>query len=206
MTRIPFPYRSLSVALVASGTAVSMGTGWQSARPSKQSTAPVSVQQTMDLLIDPAADALWASAGTQVTAAGSKEHAPRTPAQWLRVAGFAESLAAGARRLQRPGLPVGSNGHSRLADANTPGTRTAVQIRANIDSDPAKFRAAAVRLEEVSNQALTAARNHDVPGLLIAGEALDAACESCHAAYWYPRTPALSLPSPEVFKTKILRP
>jgi hypothetical protein len=119
---------------------------------------------------------------------------------------YAQSLVAGAKHLQEPGLPVGANAHSRLADADTPGTRTAVQIRADIDANPTRFRAAAIRLEKASDRALAAASARDVPGLLNAGEALDAACEACHAAYWYPRTPPLRLPSPEEFAAKAARP
>jgi hypothetical protein len=159
----------------------------------------------MDLLIDPAADALWASVGTEETIHGSHIREPRNSAEWLKVVGYAQSLVAGAKRLQTPGLPVGANAHSRLADADTPGTRTAEQIRADIDADPARFRAAAIRLEEASNQALIATRNHDASGVLAAGGALDAACESCHNSYWYPRTPPLRLPSPQEFAAKTNR-
>jgi cytochrome c556 len=75
-----------------------------------------------------------------------------------------------------------------------------VQIRADIDADPVKFKAAAIRLEEASNAALIAARNRDAQGVLTAGAALDAACEACHAAYWYPRTKPLRLPSTSEFE------
>jgi hypothetical protein len=205
MTRVSPTFRYVCVGLVLSGSALALGAGVQVARASNQGTAPSSVQQTMDLLIDPASDALWASAGTEETVHGSHLRAPSTAAQWLKVAGYAQSLVSGAKRLQTPDLPVGANAHSRLADANTPGTRTALQIRADIDADPARFRAAAVRLEEASNHALMAARKHDVPGLLDAGTALDAACEACHAAFWYPRTLPLRLPSPQEFAAKTNR-
>jgi hypothetical protein len=206
MTRVPPAFRYVYLGLFLSGTALALGAGLQVARTSGHGSAPSSVQEAMDQLIDPAADALWASVGTEETVHGSHLHVPRTDAQWLKVAGYAQLLVDGAKRLQAPGLPVGANAHSRLADANTPGIRTAIQIRADIDADPARFRAAAIRLEDASVQALTAARSHNVSGLLDAGAALDAACESCHAAYWYPRTPPLRLPSPEEFATKANRP
>ena len=192
--------------MVLSSAVLAVGAG-QATRPVDQHITPASVQQTMDLLIDPAADALWASVGTSVSARGSRVHQPHTDAEWAKVARYAQSLVSGAKRLQTPGIPVGANAHSRLADADTPGTRTAAQIRADINADPARFRAAAIRLEEVSNDALTAARKHDAAGILDAGGALDAACEACHAAYWYPRTPPQRLPSPEEFapRTNLFR-
>ncbi|SDE99280.1 cytochrome c [Terriglobus roseus] len=170
--------------------------------PSVPSTAVKlgSIQQTMDLLVDPSADALWESIGTSQTAMGIQVKAPKNDAEWQKVAGYAQGLIAGSKRLQTPKLPVGENAHSKLADADTPGTRTAVQIRVDIDADPAKFKAAAMRLEEASNAALIAARSRDAQGVLAAGAALDAACEACHAAYWYPRTKPLRLPSTSEFE------
>lgn len=165
---------------------------------------PASIQQTMDLLIDPSADGLWESIGTSQTAKGLQVKAPKNDAEWQKVAAYAESLVAGSKRLQTPKLPVGANAHSKLADADTPGTRTAVQIRADIDANPARFKAAAIRLEEASNAALIAARGHDAQGVLAAGAALDAACEACHAAYWYPRTKPLRLPSTSEFEKNAL--
>ncbi len=199
-------FRYVYAAVFLSGTTLTLAAGFQAARQTGHAPVPASVQQTMDLLIDPASDALWAAVGTEETATGSHLRAPRNADQWQKVAGYAQSLVDGSKRLQVPGLPVGANAHSRLADADTPGTRTAAQIRADIDADPARFRAAAIRLEEAANQALTAAHAHDPDGLLAAGAALDTACEACHAAYWYPRTPPQRLPSPDEFAKKVLRP
>lgn len=206
MTRSLTLCHYIYVGLAFFGITIALGSGLQVARASDHGSAPSSVQETMNRLIDPAADAIWASVGTIETNHGSHLRAPQTAAQWLKVTGYAQSLVAGAKQLQEPGLPVGANTHSRLADADTPGTRTAVQIRADIDADPARFRAAAIRLAKASDQALAAARARDASGLLNAGEALDAAFEACHAAYWYPRTPPLRLPSPEEFAAKAGRP
>jgi hypothetical protein len=199
-------FRYIYVGLFLSGSALALGAGLEVSRPVHHGSAPSSVQETMDRLIDPAADALWASVGTEESVRGSHLHAPKTNAEWLKVAGYAQSLITGAKHLQTHGLPVGANAHSMLADADTPDIRTAVQIRADIDADPARFRAAAFRLEEASAQASTAAHRHNISALLDAGAALDAACESCHSAYWYPRRPPLRLPSPEEFAAKTSRP
>ena len=199
-------FRFFFLCLLLFSCALVLRAGSQIARSAPRGSAPSSVQETMLLLIDPASDALWASVGTEETSHGSKLRAPHTDAEWSKVTGYAQSLVTGAKRLQTPGLPVGATAHSRMADADTPGTRTAAQIRADIDADPARFRAAAIRLEEASNQALIAARARDFSGLLDAGGALDGACEACHAAYWYPRISPLRLPSPEEFAAKASQP
>lgn len=193
---------SISSLVCIASAAIAIG-----AQNSKSTAKPLpsSIQQTMDLLIDPAADSLWESVGTEETAHGTREKQPRTAAEWQKVAQHAQALVLGAKRLQTPGFPVGANAHSKLADADTPGTRTAAQIRVDIDADPARFRAAAIRLEEAANHALTASRTHNAAGVLTAGAELDAACEACHAAYWYPRTPPQHLPSPAEFAAQSTR-
>jgi cytochrome c556 len=197
--------RYLSIGSLLCGATLALAGAAQNAKSATAKPLPASVQQTMDLLIDPAADSLWESVGTEVTAHGTREKQPRTAVQWQKVEGHAQALVSGAKRLQTPGLPVGANGHSKLADADTPGTRTAVQIRADIDANPAKFRAAAIRLEEAANHALAASRAHNAAGVLAAGAELDAACEACHAAYWYPRTRPQHLPSPTEFAAQSTR-
>jgi hypothetical protein len=161
-------------------------------------TAPQSVQGVMDTIVDPSADALWEVAGTVVTAGRTVVRRPRTAKDWARARGLASRLALGSKRLQAA-RPVGQDGHWALADSSTPGIRTAEQIQADIARDPARFYAAARRLEQTAQEAVTAIDRRDVPGLLEAGARIDAACEACHAVYWYPRRPAIALPAPEVF-------
>jgi hypothetical protein len=114
------------------------------------------------------------------------------------VTALAETLVAGARHLQRPGLLVGATAHSRLADADTPGTRTAPRSPPTF----APTRPASPAMPERwkrPRSARAAARARNAEGLITAGAAIDAACEACHAAYWYPRTPPLALPDPDHF-------
>ena len=166
---------------------------------SAPTTAPLSIQDVMDSVVDPSADALWEVAGTVVTKQGPVDRRPRTAGQWAQARGLAQRLAQGARLLQTP-RPVGANGHWVLADASTPGIRSAKQIEADIARDPARFRQAAHRLELTARDAVQAIDRKDVPSLLDAGARIDAACEACHSAYWYPRTPPRPLPAPEAFR------
>lgn len=167
---------------------------------------PHTIQTTMDQVIDPSADALWAAVGTVETQKGEVHRAPRSAAEWNRLKAHAQTLIAGAQRLQQPGLPVGGDGHSALADASVPGTRTAAQIRADIDRDPARFRRAAARLGDGAQQALAAIVARSPDRLIAAGAAIDAACEACHAAYWYPRGKPLALPPVDRFGATAHRP
>jgi hypothetical protein len=157
-------------------------------------SAPNTVQEIMDTLVDPSADALWGSVGWVESGQGSSFRQPATPQQWRQLQSHADRLIAGAVQLGKT-RHVGSNGHSALADTNTPGIRTAIQIQHDIQSDPAKFAAAAHRLEDAARAAAGAVAARNGTGLVEAGAKIDAACEACHAAYWYPRTAPLRLPS-----------
>lgn len=166
---------------------------------------PRTVQTIMDVVVDPAADSLWEAAGTVVTAQGARAHRPYTAKQWDRARGLALKVVQGARLLQTR-RPVGEDGHWRLADASTPGIRTAAQIEADIARDPRRFYAAAARLQRTAQDAADALGRRDLDAFLDAGARIDAACEACHAAYWYPRDPPRPLADPAAFARVAGRP
>ena len=166
---------------------------------------PRTVQTIMDTVVDPSADSLWESAGTVVTPKGAKAHRPRTAKQWAQARGLALKLVDGAKLLQTR-RPVGGDGHWKLADAATPGIRNAAQIDADIARDPKRFYAAAARLERTAQDAADALGRRDIDAFLDAGARIDAACEACHAAYWYPRDPPKALPDPAAFARAATRP
>jgi hypothetical protein len=163
---------------------------------------PQTIQAIMDTIVDPSADGLWGSVGVVETRDGTQNRALKSPAEWSHVRVLAGRLAGGAAALRSP-RPVGENGGGGLADATAPGARTASDIAREIAADPARFHAHADRLRQGAELAARAADAHDADGLLKAGAAIDAACEACHAAYWYPRA-HLVLPSPEAFKGEVL--
>jgi cytochrome c556 len=164
----------------------------------KSATAPTTVQALMDGVIDPNADQLWSAVATVQTPAGEIHRQPTTPEAWAAVAATADRLTHGAATLGKA-RQVGGEGHGKLADASTAGIRTAAQITQAIAADPPRFAAAAERLRAAASDARAAADRRDPAALLTAGAAMDAACEACHAAYWYPPGPPLRLPSTAAF-------
>src|SRR6202012_5948705 len=163
------------------------------------------IQSVMDKVIDPSADSLWEQAGTVVTPKGAEVHRPHTPGQWQSARALALKVVEGAKLLQTR-RPVGEDGHWKLADASTSGIRTAAQIEADIARDPQRFYAAAARLQRTAQDAADALGRRDTDAFLDAGARIDAACEACHAAYWYPRDPPRPLPDPAVFPRTAIRP
>lgn len=148
--------------------------------------------------IDPSADAIWEAVGTIVSDKGAVDHAPTTDAEWKALEARAQALFDGSKALATT-RAVGGAAHSPLADADVPGTRTPGQISADIAADPKAFAAAAGRLNDAARETLQGIRARDTDKILAAGERIDAACEACHAAYWYPRGKAIPLPDYEAF-------
>jgi len=163
------------------------------------------VQAIMDTVVDPSADSLWEAAGTVVSAKGAKAHRPSTAKEWARARALALKVAEGAKLLQTR-RPVGGDGHWWLADASTPGIRNAAQIETDIARDPKRFYAAAARLQRTAGEAANALGRRDLDAFLDAGARIDAACEACHAAYWYPRDRPKPLPDPAAFARTAIRP
>jgi len=148
--------------------------------------------------IDPNADAVWEAVGTVVTDKGTIERAPATDAEWAALQARAQALFDASQQLAQTHA-VGGAAHSPLADSDVAGTRTPEQIAADIKADPARFAAAAGRLSAAAQEALLGIKSRNKARILKGGEEMDAACEACHAAYWYPRNPPIALPDYEAF-------
>ncbi|UAL12594.1 cytochrome c [Caulobacter segnis] len=166
--------------------------------PKPQTNPGPTIQALMAEAIDPSADAIWEAVGTVVSDKGAVDHAPTTDTEWKALEARAQTLFHASRTLAST-RAVGGAAHSPLADADVPGTRTPAQIAADITANPAAFASAAGRLNDAARETLVAIKARDTAAILAAGEHIDAACEACHAAYWYPRGQAIPLPDYETF-------
>jgi hypothetical protein len=147
------------------------------------------VQEVMDAIVDPAADDIWDAVATTVTVQGAEEHRPQTDEAWLalrrRVIDLAEAtnlLVIDGRRVARAYVPP-----------DGPGVLDSIGVQARLDRSPEAFAGFAFGLHEAALQALAAVDARDANALLKAGGRIDAACERCHQAYWYPDQ---KIPSP----------
>lgn len=148
-------------------------------------SAAVSIQALMLDQIEPAAEALWESVSTTVTVDGVEEKRPETDAEWAAVRAHAMALMEAARLLKSEDRPLLTPGQ-QMADEGVQGVIAAEEIQARIDTNRAQFNQFADLLHSVSEQMLRAIETKNIQGMLDAGEAIDAACESCHLAFWYP--------------------
>lgn len=142
----------------------------------------VTVQDVMLNLVDPSADALWQSVETVYSAAGEEKRQPRTPEEWAVVKRHAVTLAEAANVLLIDGRKVVAN----EAPPEKMGYLGTTEIGERVAANRAEFNRFAVLLRETATQALKAIDAQDADALLEAGGPIDAACEGCHLAFWYP--------------------
>ena len=159
----------------------------QAPQPGFQPTT--SVEELMRSLIDPAADTLWDAVVITSTIDGINEQQPETDEDWLRLERATITLVEAGNLLQMDGR--------RIADAGSVSELPGIDLEpADIAKRVANNRDAWLRsareLHDAGAVLLTAVRNRNIDGLLVGGERLDVACESCHSRFWYPAYPAPS--------------
>jgi hypothetical protein len=143
------------------------------------------IQDLMKFEVDPAADALWESVSTNVTAKGTEEKHPRTPEEWEAVRRHAIILTEAANLLVMDGRRVAAPG-KKLEDEGIQGILTAAEAQQAIDANHAAFVEFAHALHAVGEQMLQAIDAQNPQGMIDAGETLDEVCEGCHMTFWYP--------------------
>ena len=125
----------------------------------QQATSPqykvtTDVQHTMELIIDPAADMIWDSAGSIITAAGEQDLAPATPEGWAKVEAAAAVLAESGNLLMMPGRSAGPDWNEHATGLISTGTL-----------------------------AMAAAQQQDAGALFDAGGRIYQVCLACHNQY-----------------------
>ncbi len=109
----------------------------------------------MELILDPAADVIWSSAGTIITAEGRTELLPTTDEGWHAVESAAAVLAESSNLLMMPARSGGADWDEY-----------------------------AVGLRVASKKAMQAALDQDPDALFDAGGEIYVVCRACHNQYW----------------------
>jgi hypothetical protein len=155
----------------------------RSREPEPEYMLTATIKDIMDSLVDPAADALWDSVETIISAAGTEEKAPHTDEEWLNLRRNAIRLVEATNLLQMPGRHVAKPGEkAENADVEL----APEEIEKRINADRAQWITLAHGLHGAALGALQAIDKKSVPELFEAGDKLDGACERCHQKYWYP--------------------
>lgn len=153
------------------------------AREAEPFVPTATIEEIMRHIVDPAADAVWESVVTDVTAEGVVEHVPETDEEWDVLRGHALTLVESANLLLIRGRPVAAPG----SRSEMPGVDLEPeQIEALLAADRAAWDAFVAGLRGSGVEVLAAIDGRAADALLVAGDGLDLACENCHLRYWYP--------------------
>jgi hypothetical protein len=148
------------------------------------------IQDLMDGMIDPAADFIWDSVGTVITAAGTEERRPRSDAGWKELRRRAVTLVEATNLLVIPGRHVSNEAFASAG----PGVLSSDEIERKLTEERPGFNSFALSLREIALKELAAIDHRDVAALSDAGEVMDGVCEACHVAHWYPHEVIPPLP------------
>ncbi len=122
-----------------------------------------SVKQTMEWILDPAADVIWDSAGFIITAEGETDLSPTTDEGWAHVRNSAAVVAETGNLLLMPGRSAGPD-----------------------------WVAFSQKLTRAGEVAMAAAEARDAAALFDAGGEIYQACRACHEQYLVPLEEARS--------------
>ena len=137
-------------------------------------------------VIDPAADAVWASVSIVIDEKGTLERAPKTDEEWNAVRGHLIQVVEASNLIQMPGRPMARPG----AKPTFPGVELEFdEIEKLVDDDRAGWIKHSLALHDTSMAALKVVEAKDAEGLRDAGEKMYGACEACHEKYWFPPRP-----------------
>jgi hypothetical protein len=152
-----------------------------------------SIQELMDAVIDPSADALWDSVSITQTKKGTVFHQPHSDEEWQEARRHAIALIEGTNLLIMDGRKLVAPG-SAVLDQGTSGVLSSEEGEKVFDSKHAAFVQFARALREAGEQMLASIDKKDSAGMMNAGAAMDGICESCHLTFWYPNQVIPPLP------------
>jgi len=145
--------------------------------------AQFSIEEIMESIVMPAAQAIWDAVAVDVTEKGTIEKKPQTEEDWEKLRWQAVTLVEATNLVVVPGRKAAHPG----AKSENPGAELEPeQIQELLDKQRPAFIAHAHVLHEAAMEALRAIDARNIDGISDAGGTIDAACESCHLQFWYP--------------------
>jgi hypothetical protein len=185
-------FRIVTWALLAVPAACSQQS--EPAAPATRDPAPLAIayapastlQEIMDSVVDPAADAIWDAVSFTSDASGTHEKKPTTAEEWHQLRRASVVLVESANLLAVPGRKVAVTSKTLV---NEDLDLAAIQQR--LDTRHAEFSALASALRDVGLKLIAAADRQDVEAITELGGKLDEVCEACHRPFWYPEAPPL---------------
>ncbi|MGH1471698.1 MAG: hypothetical protein ACRBCS_10925 [Cellvibrionaceae bacterium] len=122
----------------------------------------LSMMETMNLVLDPAADGIWGHSGWDITAEGEKELWPETEEGWNQLVHSAAVIVEAGNLLKIPGRVEGADGRGE------------------------DWIAYSQAITDTGKQLLKAGQERDKQAIFDLGGQLYRVCVACHTRYAYP--------------------
>jgi hypothetical protein len=148
-----------------------------------QSGAPLTVRGVMTERVAPAMAGIWDVTNVAVDDDGRLDPAQLTDEQWRAIATHADALAKAGRDLVAADTIVAAATDNQAVDE---GEVPMADVQRRLAADGSGFRIHAGAFAEHADQIAAAARARDAAATGTLVDEMNAACESCHATYWYP--------------------
>ncbi len=177
------PRRQQGLMLCASALVFgAMAMTAQSAEAPQFST-DISIDEIMEAIVMPTADAIWKAVQVDLTAKGEVKTAPASEEAWLALRHQAVTLASVTNLLMIPNLKIAKNPNSKEhGEGELPPVEMAKLRKAHLP----EFAAHAKALHATAMNAIAAIDKRDLDGISDVGGEMDAVCEACHTQFWYP--------------------
>ena len=160
--------------------------------PASDYNTVATIKDIMDSAIDPAADHIWESFTTEVSAEGIVENRPQNEEEWKEERRKAVILVEAANLLMMPGRRVAKPGDK---SENPEIELDPAEIEALINKDRENFMVLTKDFQQVAIRMLKAIDDRNIQEILQTGGDLDVTCENCHRKYWYPNDPGFQQPA-----------
>lgn len=136
--------------------------------------------------INPQITAIWDVSNAAMSDTGGIDQALMKPAEWSKLAEAATRLERTSQMMAKAKLIRASLTAPDPEKEAEPGVIWMSDIQHHLDADPDGFRALAEAFSISAGKLADAAQRQDA---LAAGDLLEqvnAGCETCHTAFWYP--------------------
>lgn len=142
--------------------------------------AAPSVEDLMTNVVMPNADNIWTAVSYVATADGVTETQPETAEDWEALRASANALLDAAAALSDTNREIGEVDPSTTDYQYTPD-----EIVDLLAENPEPWQEYLREMQETTQLTLQAIELKDLVGLQDFGARINAACEGCHAEYWY---------------------
>ncbi len=144
------------------------------------------LHQLMDKVVRVQTQIVWDVSNNILDDDGNPKASRLSPADWTRIVGASDKVKQAMQSLLQAEHVTAAAPGQKLEGEGSPEAFTAKQVQAELDKNPAAFKAFAQQLSKSMDEIAAAARAKNAVKLNDVAGRIDQECESCHTLFWYP--------------------